>query len=47
MQRKSASLLDGISSQAFQKIGASDIASAVKSVPGVSVQGGNMYMSGD
>jgi hypothetical protein len=32
IQRKSASLLDGISAQAFKKIGASDIAGAVKSV---------------
>jgi len=40
IQRKSASLLDGISAQAFKKIGASNIASAIKSVPGVSVQGG-------
>ena len=40
IQRKSASLLDGISAQAFKKIGASNIAAAVKSVPGVSVQGG-------
>ena len=47
IQRKSASLLDGISSQAFRKIGASDIASAVKSVPGVSVKGGKyVYVPG-
>jgi TonB-dependent receptor len=47
IQRKSASLLDGISAQAFKKIGASDIASAVKSVPGVSVQGGKyVYVRG-
>ena len=38
IQRKSARLLDGISAQSFKKIGASDIAGAVKSVPGVSVQ---------
>ena len=36
IQRKSASLLDGISAQAFRKIGASDIAGAV-SVPPLSV----------
>ncbi len=47
IQRKSASLLDGISAQAFKKIGASDIASAIKSVPGVSVQGGKyVYVRG-
>jgi len=47
IQRKSASLLDGISAQAFRKIGASDIASAVKNVPGVSVQGGKyVYVRG-
>ena len=47
IQRKSASLLDGISAQAFKKIGASDMASAVKSVPGVSVQGGKyVYVRG-
>ena len=47
IQRKSASLLDGISAQAFRKIGANDIASAVKRVPGVSVQGGKyVYVRG-
>ena len=47
IQKKSASLLDGISAQAFKKIGASDIAGAVKSVPGVSVQGGKyVYVRG-
>lgn len=47
IQRKSASLLDGISAQTFQKIGANDIASAVKNVPGVSVQGGKyVYVRG-
>jgi len=47
IQRKSASLLDGISAQAFRKIGASDIAGAVKSVPGVSIQGGKyVYVRG-
>lgn len=46
-QKKSASLLDGLSSQSFKKIGASDIASAVKNVPGVSVQGGKyVYVRG-
>src|SRR6056300_1961838 len=47
IQKKSASLIDGISAQAFKKIGASDMASAVKSVPGVSVQGGKyVYVRG-
>ena len=47
IQKKSASLLDGISAQAFKKIGASDIAGAVKSVPGVSIQGGKyVYVRG-
>ena len=47
IQRRSASLLDGISAQAFKKIGASDIAGAIKSVPGVSVQGGKfVYVRG-
>jgi hypothetical protein len=47
IQRKSASLLDGISAQAFRKIGANDIASAVKNVPGVSIQGGKyVYVRG-
>jgi len=39
-QKKSASLVDGLSSQRIKSTGASDIASAVKSVPGVSVEGG-------
>jgi TonB-dependent receptor len=47
IQRKSASLLDGISEQAFKKIGASTIATAIKSVPGVSLQGGKfVYVRG-
>ena len=46
-QKKSVSLLDGLSSQSFKKTGASDIASAVKNVPGVSVQGGKyVYVRG-
>lgn len=46
-QKKAASLLDGISSQSFKKSGAGDIASAIKSVPGVSVQGGKyVYVRG-
>ena len=46
-QKKSASLVDGLSSQRIKSTGASDIASAVKSVPGVSVQGGKyVYVRG-
>ena len=46
-QKKSASLLDGISAQSFKKSGASNIASAIKQVPGVSVQGGKyVYVRG-
>lgn len=40
MQRKSAVVLDGLSAQSIKKSGASNVASAVKSIPGVSVQGG-------
>lgn len=39
LQKKSAVVLDGLSSQAIQSSGASNVASAVKSVPGVSIQG--------
>lgn len=47
VQKRSANLLDGISSQNFKKIGANDIANAVKNVPGVSVQGGKyVYVRG-
>lgn len=46
-QKKSASLLDGISAQSFKKSGDSNIASAIKQVPGVSVQGGKyVYVRG-
>ena len=40
IQKKSVVVLDGLSSQAIQSTGASNVASAVKSVPGVSIQGG-------
>ncbi|KPM32779.1 Putative outer membrane protein [Croceitalea dokdonensis DOKDO 023] len=40
LQKKSVALIDGLSLQSIKKVGASDIASAVKNVPGVSVQGG-------
>jgi hypothetical protein len=47
LQKKSVNLLDGLSAQSIKKTGASDIASAVKSVPGVSVQGGKyVYVRG-
>ncbi len=47
VQRRSVNLLDGLSAQNFIKIGASNLASAVKSVPGVSVQGGKyVYVRG-
>ena len=47
IQKKSASLLDGLSSQSFKNSGASDIASAIKQVPGVSVLGGKyVYVRG-
>ena len=47
VQKKSANLLDGISAQNFKKIGASNLASAIKNVPGVSVQGGKyIYVRG-
>lgn len=47
LQRNSVSLLDGLSAQSIKSTGASDLASAVKSVPGVSVQGGKyVYVRG-
>lgn len=47
VQKKSVNLIDGISAQTFKKIGASDLAAAVKNVPGVSVQGGKyVYVRG-
>ncbi len=47
VQKKSINLLDGISAQAFDKIGASNSATAIKSVPGVSLQGGKyVYVRG-
>ena len=46
-QKSSANLLDGLSSQSIRSTGASDIASAIKSVPGVSVQNGKyVYVRG-
>ena len=47
IQKKSTVMLDGISSQGIKKAGASNIAGAVKAVPGVSVQGGKyVYVRG-
>ncbi|RCW93314.1 TonB-dependent receptor [Winogradskyella arenosi] len=47
LQRNSAVLLDGLSIESIKKSGASDIASAIKSVPGVSVQNGKfVYVRG-
>tara|TARA_B110000438_G_scaffold55973_1_gene56115 strand:- start:538 stop:3318 length:2781 start_codon:yes stop_codon:yes gene_type:complete len=40
VQRKSPNLLDGISAENFKKIGDSNVAAAIKRVPGVSIQGG-------
>jgi len=40
VQKKSANTVDGISSQAFKKLGDSNLSSAMKRVTGVSVQGG-------
>jgi len=47
LKRKSAGLLDGISSSLFSKIGDSNVSSAVKRVSGVSVEGGKyVYVRG-
>jgi len=47
LQRRSVALMDGLSIQSIKKSGSSDIASAVKNVPGVSVQGGKfVYVRG-
>ena len=47
MQKKSASVMDGISSQQISKSGDSDAASAVRRVTGVSVEGGKyVYVRG-
>lgn len=47
IQRKSANLLDGVSSQTFKRVGDSDAASAVNRVTGVSVEGGkHVYVRG-
>tara|TARA_B110000459_G_scaffold66072_1_gene74222 strand:+ start:908 stop:3745 length:2838 start_codon:yes stop_codon:yes gene_type:complete len=47
MQKKSANLMDGISSESFKKIGASNLANAIKRVPGISIMGGKyIYVRG-
>ena len=47
IQKKSVTLLDGLSAQGIKSSGAGDLASAVKSVPGVSVEGGKyVYVRG-
>ena len=47
LQKKSVVVLDGLSAQAIKSTGASNLASAVKSVPGVSIQGGKyVYVRG-
>ncbi|MCF8234760.1 MAG: TonB-dependent receptor [Bacteroidales bacterium] len=47
MKKKSANVLDGISSSRLRKIGDSDAASSMRRVPGVSVEGGKyVYVRG-
>lgn len=47
VQKASVKVMDGLSLQSIKRTGANDIASAVKSVPGVSVQGGKyVYVRG-
>lgn len=47
IQKKSVTLLDGLSAQSIKSSGAGDLASAVKSVPGVSIEGGKyVYVRG-
>ncbi|MCM4166846.1 hypothetical protein KCTC52924_01701 [Arenibacter antarcticus] len=47
IQKRAVNLLDGLSAETFKKMGANDVASAIKSVPGVSVQGGKyVYVRG-
>ena len=47
LQKNSVKLLDGLSIESIKTTGASNIASAVKNVPGVSVQGGKfVYVRG-
>ena len=47
LQKKSITLLDGLSAQTIKSSGASNLANAVKNVPGVSIQGGKyVYVRG-
>lgn len=47
IKKKSANVIDGISSVSFRRIGDSDAASSIKRVPGVSVEGGKyVYIRG-
>lgn len=47
LQKKSVTLLDGLSAQSIKSSGAGNVAAAVKSVPGVSIQGGKyVYVRG-
>ncbi|MGH2622960.1 MAG: carboxypeptidase regulatory-like domain-containing protein, partial [Sphingobacterium sp.] len=47
MQKNAGVLMDGLSSQSIKRAGSSDIAAAVKAVPGVSVQDGKyVYVRG-
>src|SRR5690606_31817827 len=47
VKRKSANLLDGISSTSFRKIGDSDAAEAIKRVPGIALESGKyVYVRG-
>jgi len=47
LQKKSISLVDGLSIQSIKKAGDSDVAGAIKRVPGISVQGGKyIYVRG-
>lgn len=44
LQKKSATVVDGLSIQSIKKSGASNVAAAVKQVPGVSIQGGKFIV---
>lgn len=47
LQKRSINLVDGLSIQAIKKAGDSDVAGAIKRVPGISVQGGKyVYVRG-
>ena len=47
LQKKSVVVLDGLSAQAIKSTGASNLANAVKNIPGVSIEGGKyVYVRG-